>query len=86
MTDMDSSEESLEERTRCVRDVLAAVADDPNLDESLRESTEDVVEKLDAALVEGVEEPTPDMLFDAEPAEPPETGEDRPLDELFGDG
>ncbi len=83
---MDSSEESLEERTRRVRAVLAAVADDPALDESLRAKTKDAVERLDAALADGIEEPSPsDTLFDCDPVDPPETEGPRPLDELFGD-
>lgn len=82
---MDSGPESLEERTRRVRDVLAAVADDPALDESLRATTEDAVERLDAALADGIEEPSPEALFDSEPVDPPKTEGPRPLDELFDD-
>jgi len=81
---MDAPEGSLEERLRRVRVVLAAVARDPALDESLRKTTEDTVERLDAALADGIEEPSdPDTLFDSEPVNPPETEGPRPLDELF---
>lgn len=83
---MDSSEESLEERTRRVRAVLSAVVDDPALDESLCATTEDAVVRLDAALADGIEEPDPsDTLFDSDPVDPPETEGPRPLDELFDD-
>lgn len=83
---MDATDGSLEERTRQVRAVLAAVADDPALDESLRATTEDAVERLDTALDEGIEEPSsPETLFDSDPVDPPETEGPRPLDELFDD-
>ncbi|QRV16327.1 hypothetical protein JMJ58_05395 [Haloterrigena salifodinae] len=82
---MDSPEESLEERTRRVRAVLAAVADDPALDEDLRPGVKDAVERLDTALDDGIEDPIPDELFDADPIDPPETEGPRPLDELFDD-
>lgn len=83
---MDASDESLEERMRRVHAILTAVAKDPALDESLRETAEDAVKRLDAALAEGIEEPSaPNTLFDSEPVDPPETDGPRPLDELFED-
>ncbi|WP_256392860.1 hypothetical protein [Natronoarchaeum rubrum] len=83
---MDTFDGSLEERTRRVHAILAAVAGDPVLDESLRETTEDAVERLDDALADGIEDPSgPDTLFDSEPVDPPETDGPRPLDELFDD-
>lgn len=83
---MDIPDESLQERTRRVYRILAAIAKNPALNESLRETTEDTVERLNAALVEGVEETSiPDKLFDEEPIDPPETDESRPFDELFDD-
>lgn len=83
---MDAPDGSLEERTRRVHAILAAVARDPALDESLRETTENAVERLDATLADGIEEASvPDTLFDSEPVDPPETDGPRPLDELFDD-
>lgn len=61
---MDAPDGSLEERTRRVHAILAAVARDPALDESLRETTENAVERLDAALADGIEDPSvPDTFF-----------------------
>jgi len=53
---MDAPDRPLEERIRRLRTILAAVARDPALDESLRETTEDAVERLDTALIEGIED------------------------------
>lgn len=82
---MDTSSESLEERLRRVHSVLAAVSRDPRLDESLRATTEDAVDRLDAALVDGIDESPPESLFECDPADPPATDGPRPLDELFDD-
>ncbi|WP_155118404.1 hypothetical protein [Halorubrum sp. BV1] len=83
---MSDPDESLQERTRRVQLILAAIAENPALNESLREPTEETVERLNDALVEGVEEPpAPNKLFDEEPIDPPETDGPRPLDELFAD-
>lgn len=69
---------------RRVKEVLAAATDNPFLDEDLQPIAEDAVDRLEAALDGGIEDP-PEDLFDAGPIDPPKPGQSRPLDELFED-
>lgn len=82
MDTMDDAEsDSLEERLRRVRTVLAAAKDDPRVHENARSTATDALDRINRALEDGLEDEPPDELFDAEPIK-----SDGSLDELFESG